>query len=82
VSSSTQKFFVDEKIKTQVHLIKPMNERWEIFLMSFERNFKTTKDVINVMAQTKWLMEDITYPHTIVKRFKEMVRAPREKKKS
>jgi hypothetical protein len=29
VGSSIQSFFIDEKNKTQLHLIKPMNERLE-----------------------------------------------------
>jgi hypothetical protein len=53
VGSSIQSFFVDEKNKTQLHLIKPMNEGLEKTLMSFERNFKTTKYVVNVIPQTK-----------------------------
>jgi hypothetical protein len=48
--------------------------------MGFERSFKITKDVVDVWAQTKQLMEDTNNPRTIVKRFKEMARAPRERK--
>jgi hypothetical protein len=48
--------------------------------MGFERSFKITKDVVDVMAQTKQLVKDTTNFHTIVKRFKEMARAPKERK--
>jgi hypothetical protein len=34
------------------------------------------------MAKTKRLVEDTTHPDTNVTRFKEMARAPKEKKKS
>jgi hypothetical protein len=37
---------------------------------------------MDVMAQTKRAMEDTTHPNTSVKRFKEMARAPKEKKKN
>jgi hypothetical protein len=35
--------------------------------------------VVDVMAQTKQPMEDTTHPNTNVKKFKEMVRALKEK---
>jgi hypothetical protein len=38
--------------------------------------------VIDVIAQIKQLVEDIIHPDVSVKRFKEMARAPKEKKKS
>jgi hypothetical protein len=59
-----------------------MSERQKKTLMGLERNFKILEDVIDVMAQTKQLVEDIAHPNTGVKKFKEMVRAPKEKKKS
>jgi hypothetical protein len=34
------------------------------------------------MAQTKRLVEDVTHLNTSVKRFKEMAKAPKEKKKN
>jgi hypothetical protein len=49
--------------------------------MGLERNLKILKDVIDVMGQTKRSTEDITHPNVSFKRFKEMVKAPKEKKK-
>ncbi len=49
---------------------------------SFELGFKTLEDVVDVMAQTKQSMEDTTHFNISVKRFKEMTRAPKEKKKN
>ncbi len=37
---------------------------------------------MDVMAQTKRPMEDTTHPYASIKRFKEMARAPKEKKNS
>jgi hypothetical protein len=37
---------------------------------------------MNVMAQTKQTMEDTIHFDTNIKKFKEMVRAPKEKKKN
>jgi hypothetical protein len=37
--------------------------------------------VVDVMAQTRWLLEDTTHPNTNIKRFKEMVKAMKRKKK-
>jgi hypothetical protein len=71
MGSSSQRFFVEEKGKTQVHLIEPMSERREKALMGLERSFKICEDVINVVAQTKQLAEDITHLYASVKRFKE-----------
>ncbi len=39
-----------EKGKTQVHLIKPMNEGQEKVLMSLKKNLKILEDVVDVMA--------------------------------
>ncbi len=50
--------------------------------MGLEKRFKILKDAMDVMAQTKWPMEDIIHPNASVKRFKEMVKAPKEKKKN
>jgi hypothetical protein len=82
VGPSTRKYFVEKKGKTQVHLIKPMNERREKALMGLERSFKIPKEVMDVMAQIKRPMEDIIHPDVSVKMFKEMVKAPKEKKNS
>jgi hypothetical protein len=62
-----------------MHLIEPISERLEKFLMGLERSLQIPKDVINVMAQTKRLAEDATH---LYKRFKEMARAPKEKKEN
>jgi hypothetical protein len=48
--------------------------------MGFEKNLKILEDVMDVMAQTKQHVEDTTHLDASVKRFKEMVRAPKEKK--
>ncbi len=79
--SSTRRFSAKEKGKVQVHLIEPMSERWEKVLMGLERSLKIHEDVIDVMAQTKWLAEDTTHPDAGVKRFKGMAKALKEKKK-
>ncbi len=49
---------------------------------SFELGLKTPKDLVNVMAQTNQSMEDIIHFNTSVKKFKEMARGPKEKKKN
>jgi hypothetical protein len=49
---------------------------------SFELGLKIPEDVVDVVAQTKQLMKDTTNLNISVKRFKEMARAPKEKKKS
>jgi len=81
-SSSTQRFSAEEKGKAQVHLIEPINEGREKALMGLEKNLQVPEDVVDVMAQIKQPVEDTTHPDTNVKRFKEMARAPKEKKKS
>jgi len=53
VSYFIQRFFANEKGKTQVQLFKPMSEGREKTLMGFEKNFKILEDVVDVMAQTK-----------------------------
>jgi hypothetical protein len=50
--------------------------------MGLEKSLQIPEDAINVMAQTKRSAEDITHPDASVKRFKEMARAPKEKKKN
>jgi hypothetical protein len=82
VGSFTQRFSIEEKDKTQVHLIQPMNERQKKTLIGLKRNFKILENVINVMAQTKRSMENTTHFDANVKRFKEMAKAPKEKKKN
>jgi len=59
-----------------------MNEGQEKALMGLEKNFKILKEMMDVMAQNKRPMEDTTHHDTNVKRFKEMAKAPKEKKKS
>jgi hypothetical protein len=80
--SSIRRFSVEEKGKAQVHLIKPMSEGHEKVLMGLEKSLKIPEDAIDVMAQTKRLVEGISHPDTNVKRFKEMARAPKEKKRN
>jgi len=59
-----------------------MNEGREKVLMGLENSVKILEEMVDVMAQTKRPMEDTTHPDANVKRFKEMVRAPKEKNKS
>ncbi len=40
---SAQKYFVEKKGKTQVHLIESMNEKQEKVLMGLERSLKIPK---------------------------------------
>jgi hypothetical protein len=82
VGSSTQRFSAEEKGKAQVHLIEPMNEGRKKALMGLEKSLKIPEDVIDVMAQTKRQAEDTSHPDASIKRFKEMARAPKEKKKT
>ncbi len=81
MGSFTQRFSVKEKGKTQIHLIEPMCERWEKVLMGLQMNFKIPKDVIDVMAQIKWLVEDTIHHNTNITRFQEMAKTPKEMKK-
>jgi hypothetical protein len=53
MGSFTQRFFVEERGKAQVHLIKLLSEGRKKALMGLERSFKIPKDLIDVMAQTK-----------------------------
>jgi len=80
--SSTQRFSVEEKGKAQVHLIELINEGRENVLMGLEKSFKIPEDAMDVMAQTKRPVENITHPNASIKRFKEMAKAPKEKKKN
>jgi hypothetical protein len=50
--------------------------------MGLEKSFKILEDAVDVMAQTKRSVEDTIHPDASVKRFKEMARAPNEKKKN
>jgi hypothetical protein len=50
--------------------------------MGLERSFKIPEDVIDVMAQTKRPAKDTIHFDASVKRFKEMARAPKEKKRN
>jgi hypothetical protein len=50
--------------------------------MGLERSLKILEDVIDVMAQTKLLAEGTIHCDASVKRFKEMAKAPKEKKKN
>jgi hypothetical protein len=50
--------------------------------MILERSLKILKDVIDVMVQTKRLMENTTHHDANIKRFKEMVRTLKDKKNS
>jgi hypothetical protein len=79
-NSSTRRFFAEEKGKAQVHLIEPINEGRENALMGLEKSLKIPEDAMDVMAQTKRPAEDTTHLDANVKRFKEMVRAPKKKK--
>jgi hypothetical protein len=79
VSSSTRRFSVEEKGK--VHLIELISEGRKKALMGLEKNLQIPGDAIDVMAQTKRPAEDTTHLDANIKRFKEMVRAPKEKKR-
>ncbi len=50
--------------------------------MGLERSLKILEDVIDVMAQTKLLAEGTIHHDANVKRFKEMAKTPKEKKKN
>jgi hypothetical protein len=50
--------------------------------MGLEKNLQFPKDAMDVIAQTKRPTEDTTHPYASVKRFKEMAKAPKEKKKN
>ncbi len=51
--SYTRRFSTEEKGKTQVHLIEPINEGRENVLMGLEKSLKIPEDAMDVMAQTK-----------------------------
>jgi hypothetical protein len=59
-----------------------MSEKQEKDLMGLEKSLKILEDVVDVMAHIKQLVEDIGHHDVNVKRFKEMVKAPKEKKNS
>jgi hypothetical protein len=50
--------------------------------MGLEKSLKIPEDAINVMAQTKQPVEGTSHPDASVKRFKEMARALKEKKRN
>ncbi len=50
--------------------------------MGLEKSLKIPKDAMGVMAQIKWPVQDTTHPDANIKRFKEMAKAPKEKKKN
>jgi len=81
-SSFIRRFSVEEKGKAQVHLIEPINEGREKALMGLEKSLQFPEDAMDVMAQTKRPVENTIHLDTSVKRFKEMARAPKEKKKN
>ncbi len=60
VNSFTQRFSTNEEGKIQIHLIESMNERRKKVLMGLEKNLKILKDVVDVMAQIKRLVENTT----------------------
>jgi len=49
--------------------------------MGLERSLKIFKDVIDIMAQIKRMVEDTIHFDASVKRFKEMARTPKKKNK-
>jgi hypothetical protein len=81
-ASSTRRFSTEEKGKAQVHLIEPISEGREKALMGLEKSLQIPEDAVDVMAQIKRPAEDTTHLDASVKRFKEMARAPKEKKKN
>jgi len=64
VGSFTWRFFTKEKGKFQIQLIEPMSEGREKAYMGLERSFKILEDVVDVMAQTKWPMENTIHLDT------------------
>jgi hypothetical protein len=80
-SSSIRRFSTEEKGKIQVHLIELISEGREKALMGLEKSLQIPEDVVDVMVQTKRPVEDTTHPDANVKRFKEMARTPKKKKK-
>jgi hypothetical protein len=76
------KIFYREKGKAQVHLIEPISEGREKALMGLEKSLQFPKDVMDVMAQTKRPTENTIHLDISIKKFKEMARAPKEKKES
>lgn len=59
-----------------------MSEKQEKDLMGLEKSLKILEDVVDVMAHIKESVEDIGHHDVSVKRFKEMVKTPKEKKNS
>ncbi len=81
-SFSTRRFSAKEKGKVQVYLIEPISEGREKALMGLEKSLQFPEDAVDVMTQTKRPAENTTHPNASVKKFKEMTRAPKEKKKN
>jgi hypothetical protein len=81
-NSSTRRFSVEEKGKVQVHLIESISEGRKKALMGLEKSLQFPEDAMDVMAQTKQPTKNITHPDASVKRFKEMAKALKEKKKN
>jgi hypothetical protein len=50
--------------------------------MGLEKSLKILEDAMDVMAQIKQPTEDTTHFNASIKRFKEMAKAPKEKKKN
>ncbi len=50
--------------------------------MGLEKSLQFLKDAMDVMPQAKRPMEDTTHPNVSIKRFKEMAKAPKDKKKN
>jgi hypothetical protein len=49
--------------------------------MGLEKSFQFPEDAMDVIAQTKRLAKDTTHLDTSVKRFKDMARAPKKRKR-
>ncbi len=49
--------------------------------MGLEKNFKILEDVVDVMAQIIRSVEDIIHYNRNIKRFQEMLKTPKKKKK-
>jgi hypothetical protein len=49
--------------------------------MGLEKNLNFFENVVDVMVQTKRSLEDTIHLDTNIKRFKEMTKAPKKKKK-
>jgi hypothetical protein len=81
-SSSTRRFSASDNGKTQMHLIESISEGREKALMGLEKSLQFPEDAMDVMAQTKQSAKNTTHPDASIKRFKEMAKTPKEKKKN